>query len=155
MGGEWMGGEVFFFFPNWTMVQGKILIVDNLKCHKKIIIDWCFMCKACEEMVNHFLYCATARTLGKYFSIFWIFWAMPNLPRNLLACWRGGFKTSKWWCVKFCTFMHIAVFGERNGRLFVEHKYHCVLLNNYLWNHINWMRAIRGFFLPPFWIVLE
>ena len=70
-----MGGEVFFFFPNWTMVQGKILIVDNLKYHKKIIIDWCFMCKACEEMVNHFLYCATARTLGKYFSIFWIFWA--------------------------------------------------------------------------------
>lgn len=42
-------------FLAWTTSLRKILTIDNLQKHEVIIMDWCFMCKKCNESVNHLL----------------------------------------------------------------------------------------------------
>ena len=54
--------RVAFFI--WTASLGKILTTDNLRRHRVIILDWCCLCKADGESVNHlFLHCLVARDL--------------------------------------------------------------------------------------------
>jgi hypothetical protein len=54
--------RVAFFI--WTVALGKILTTDNLRKRRVIILDWCSMCKASGESVNHLLmHCSIARDL--------------------------------------------------------------------------------------------
>jgi hypothetical protein len=54
-------------------------------------MDWCCMCKARGESVNHlFLHCNVARDLwNMFFSLFGIPWIMPRGVMDLLSCWNG------------------------------------------------------------------
>lgn len=35
--------------------HGKILMIDKLGKRGIIVMDWCFMCKICDESVDHLL----------------------------------------------------------------------------------------------------
>ena len=48
----------------WTAVLGKVLTIDNLRKRRLMLIDWCCMCKASGESIDHlFLRCPIARDL--------------------------------------------------------------------------------------------
>ena len=54
--------RVTFFV--WADVLGKCLTIDNLRKKKIWILDWCYICKCNEELVDHlFLYCPVAMDL--------------------------------------------------------------------------------------------
>ena len=40
---------------SWTATLGKILTIENLWYKGVAIVDWCYMCKKSEELVNHLL----------------------------------------------------------------------------------------------------
>ncbi len=81
-----------------------------------IIVTWYCMYKTDEESINHLRHWAIAKDLGSMvFPLFDISWIMPYSMKDLLACWRGGFKrhlsTDIWnatplrlmWCIwKVC-----------------------------------------------------
>ena len=97
--------RVAFFV--WTVALGTILTIDNL--HKKVLIlDWCCMCKSNGESVDHFLlHCPIVYELwSMVFSLFGIYWAMPKIVVELLACWQGNFGHHRngviWMAVPHC-----------------------------------------------------
>ena len=58
----------------------KIFTIDNL-CKKGIIVlDWCYMCKRCEESVDHLLlYCPIAFEMWSLvLCLFGLLWVMPR-----------------------------------------------------------------------------
>lgn len=75
-------------FFAWTAALGKILIVDNLRKWKIIIVDRCYLCKRDGESVDHLLlHCDVASTLWNLvFSRFDMSWVMPSRVINLFAC---------------------------------------------------------------------
>ena len=97
--------RVAFFV--WTVALGTILTIDNL--HKKVLIlDWCCMCKSNGESVDHFLlHCPIVYELwSMVFNLFGIYWAMPKIVVELLACWQGNFGHHRngviWMAVPHC-----------------------------------------------------
>ena len=42
-------------FFSWLAALGKILTTDNLRKRSIIVLDWCYMCKRCGELVDHLL----------------------------------------------------------------------------------------------------
>ena len=42
-------------FFSWSTSLGKILTIDNIRKRHIIVLDWCYMCKRCEESVDHLL----------------------------------------------------------------------------------------------------
>ena len=42
-------------FFSWSTSFGKILTTDNIRKRHIIVLDWCYMCKRCEESVDHLL----------------------------------------------------------------------------------------------------
>ena len=82
--------RVAFFI--WTASLGKILTTDNLRRHKVIILDWCYLCKADGESINHLLlHCPVARDLWNLVcSLFGVSWVMPRGVVDLLFCWNGS-----------------------------------------------------------------
>ena len=87
-----------------------------------LILDWCCMCKADGEPVNHLLlHCPVARELwNMIFSLFGISWVMPRGVVDLISCWngcKGRQEAGKIWkviphCIMCC------LWCERNGRSF-------------------------------------
>ena len=77
--------RVAFFY--WTTALGNILTTDNLQKRHIIVLDWCYMCKWCGELVNHLLlHCPIAYELwSMVFSLFGIHWVMPYKVIELLA----------------------------------------------------------------------
>jgi hypothetical protein len=112
--------RVAFFL--WTATLGKILTTDNLRKRRIIILDWCCMCKADGESVNHLLlHCPVARDLwNMIFSLFGISWVMPRGVVDLISCWNGCIgrhEAGKIWrviphCIMWC------LWCERNARTF-------------------------------------
>jgi hypothetical protein len=48
----------------WTATLGKILTLDNLRKRNIIVMEWCYMCKASGESIDHlFMHCMVAREL--------------------------------------------------------------------------------------------
>ena len=70
--------RVAFFI--WTAAFGKILTIDNLRKRRVIIFDWCCMCKASGESVNHLLmhYSIAQELWNMVLILFGVFWAMPR-----------------------------------------------------------------------------
>ena len=40
-------------FFSWSASLGKILTTDNLCKRRILVLDWCYMCKSCGELVDH------------------------------------------------------------------------------------------------------
>jgi len=54
--------RVAFFV--WSATLGRILTLDNLQKRNIIMIEWCYMCKTCEEYIDRlFLHCKVATKL--------------------------------------------------------------------------------------------
>jgi hypothetical protein len=112
--------KVAFFL--WTASLGKILTTDNLRKRGIIIMDWCCMCKAGGESVNHlFIHCPVASDLwNMFFHLFGVLWVMPKGVVDLLSGWNGPSVRSeagKIWkillhCIMWC------LWCERNARSF-------------------------------------
>ena len=112
--------RVAFFI--WTTSLGEILTTDNLRRRRVIILDWCCLCKANGESVNHLLlHCPVARDLWNLVcSLFGVSWVMPKGVVDLLFYWNGSLgsrEAGKIWkmiphCLMWC------LWCERNSRIF-------------------------------------
>uniref|UniRef100_A0A2N9IC50 BTB domain-containing protein n=1 Tax=Fagus sylvatica TaxID=28930 RepID=A0A2N9IC50_FAGSY len=78
-------------FFTWTAALGRILMADNLRRRRVMLVSWCYMCKADGESVDHLLlHCVYAKELWDVvFAMFGVFWVMPGRVRELFACWQG------------------------------------------------------------------
>jgi hypothetical protein len=91
--GEAFGRFVFLtrlmFLLGWWL-KGKILSLDNLRCRRIWVLDWCFMCKRAGESVNHLMiHCEYAWELwSMIFCLFGVSWAILQTTYDLLHCWR-------------------------------------------------------------------
>ena len=112
-----------WLFFTWTTALERILTVDNLRKRRVIIIDWCCMCKAHGESVNHLLlHCIVAHELWSLiFALFGIAWVMPRGVVDLLSCWSDRFGKSEadaiWKVIPHCLMW--CIWRERNNRAFV------------------------------------
>jgi len=110
-------------FFAWTVGQGKILTLDNLRKKRVIVIDKCCKCKMNRESVDHlFLYCEVARALwNALFSRFSLSWVMPLRVLDLFACWwtGGRFRSAVVWKMFPCCLLW-CLWRERNDRHFED-----------------------------------
>jgi len=70
----------------WTLAWDKILTGDNLRSRGFNFVDWCVMCRRCEEIVDHFLlHCEKAHRLWSFvFRSFGISWVLSRSIANFL-----------------------------------------------------------------------
>ena len=48
-------------FFSWFSSLGRVLTTDNLCKRRALVLDWCYICKSCGELVDHLLlYCPIA-----------------------------------------------------------------------------------------------
>jgi hypothetical protein len=110
-------------FFAWTVGQGKILTLDNLRKKRVIVIDKCCKCKMNRESVDHlFLYCEVARALwNALFSRFSLSWVMPLRVLDLFACWwtGGRFRSAVVWKMFPCCLLW-CLWRECNDRQFED-----------------------------------
>ena len=109
-------------FFSWSASLGKILITDNLHKRRIIVLDWCYMCKRCGELVDHLLlHCPVAFELWSLvFCLFGIHWVMPHKVIELFESWQGQFGRHRnidfWRLVPHCLMW--CIWSERNARCF-------------------------------------
>ena len=67
-------------FFSWSASLDKITTIDNLQKKQIIVVDWCYVCKRCGELVDHFLlHSPIAYELWSLvFCLFGIHWIMPH-----------------------------------------------------------------------------
>uniref|UniRef100_A0A2N9EQ15 4-hydroxy-tetrahydrodipicolinate reductase n=1 Tax=Fagus sylvatica TaxID=28930 RepID=A0A2N9EQ15_FAGSY len=100
-GGEWGSFKFLAGSLVWRHTVdaslGKILMIDNLWKRRLVLLDWCYMCKANGESIDHlFLHFSIARDLwSMVLSVFGVWWVMPCHVLALLTCWSSGFKRYK------------------------------------------------------------
>ena len=82
--------KVAFFA--WTTALGKILTIDNLIHWRKVLVNWCCMCKRDGESVSHRLFhCLVVRYLWCLaFSLFGISWVQQGDVLAELTSWTRG-----------------------------------------------------------------
>ena len=108
--------QITFFL--WVASLGKILTVENLRRRNIVVVNWCYLCKANGESVDHLLlYCSFSRELWDLvFAFFGVHWVMPETALNLLACWQGSFGKHQhfviWRCIPHCVMW--CIWRERN-----------------------------------------
>ena len=68
---------------------GKILTTDNLRKRRVLVLDWCYMCKSCGELVDHLLlHCPIACELWSLvFCLLGIHWVMTHKVIELFESW--------------------------------------------------------------------
>ena len=114
--------KVNFFM--WTASLGKVLTIDNLRKRQLVLLDWCCMCKAAGESINHlFLHCNIASDLWNFvFTLLGLQWVMPCHVVDLLACWSGCLcrvsPTAIWGLIPHCLMW--VLWRERNARSFED-----------------------------------
>ncbi len=124
----------------WTASLGKILMIDNLWKRRLVLLDWCYMCKANGESIDHlFLHCSIARDLwSMVLSVFGVWWVMPCHVLALLTCWSSGFKRYKfadiWDLIPHCVMW--VIWGERNARSFEDSDRMAQELKQFFFNSI-------------------
>ena len=111
-------------FFSWSASLGKILTTDNLRRRFVLVLDWCYMCKRCGELVDHLLlHCPIAWELwSMVFCLFGIQWVMPHNVLGLFEAWQGKFARhchiDVWRLVPHCLKWYI--WCERNVRSFED-----------------------------------
>ena len=109
-------------FFTWSASLGKILTTDNLRKWRVLVLDWCYMCKNCGELVDHLLlHCLIACELWSLvFCLFGIHWVMPQKVIELFESWQGKFRRHRnielWRIVLHCLLW--CIWRERNARSF-------------------------------------
>ena len=109
-------------FFSWSTSLGKILTTDNLRKRHVLVLDWCYMCKNCGELVEHLLlHCPIACELWSLvFCLFGIHWFMPQKVIELFESWQGRFRRHRnidlWRIVPHCLLW--CIWCERNARSF-------------------------------------
>ena len=109
-------------FFSWSASLGKILTTDNLRKRCVLVLDWCYMCKRCEESVDHLLlHCPIVWELWSLvFYLFGIQWVMPHTVLELFEAWQGKFAWHRhidvWRLVPHCLIW--CIWRERNARSF-------------------------------------
>ena len=75
----------------WSVTLGKILTLNDLRKMNVIVVDFCCMCKKCEEFIDHlFIHCEVARNLWNLLlNFFGVVWVMPRRVSELLVSWGG------------------------------------------------------------------
>ena len=76
-------------FFSWSASLGKILTTDNLCKRHILVLDWCYMCKSCGELVDHPLlhYPIACKLWSLAFCLFGIHWVMPHKIVELFESW--------------------------------------------------------------------
>ena len=71
--------RVSFFV--WCVAWNKILMGDNLRLRRLVLVDWCIMCRHCGETVDPLLlHCEMAHRLWSFALItFGLSWVIPRL----------------------------------------------------------------------------
>ena len=101
---------------------GKILTTDNLCKRRALVLDWCYICKSCGELVDHLLlHCPIACELWLLvFCLFGIHWVMPHKVIELFESWQGKFGRHRnielWRIVPHCLLW--CIWRKRNARSF-------------------------------------
>ena len=107
----------------WTETWGKILTGDNLRNRGFAFVDWCVMCRCCEEIVNHLLlHCQKAHQLLCFvFRYFGISWVLPIKVSDALFDWQNWlWKHSS--DISNLVSLHLTwcIWRERNGQTFED-----------------------------------
>jgi hypothetical protein len=137
--------RVAFFV--WTVVQNKILTLDNLGRRGLVVVNRCWLCETEGESVDHLLlHCVTASALwNAFFARFGLCWVMPRTVKELIACWWSGSRTRSavvWKMVPHCILW--CIWRERNNRCFEdlasspEELLHYFLFSLYSWT-MGWL----------------
>ena len=109
-------------FFSWSASLGKILTTNNLRKQRVLVLDWCYMCKNCEESMDHLLlHCPIACELcSLVLCLFGIHWVMPHKAIELFESWQGMFgrhrNTDLWRIVPHCLLW--CIWRKRNARSF-------------------------------------
>ena len=105
-------------FFSWSASLGKILTIDNLRKRRVLVLDWCYMCKRCGELVDHLLlHCPIAWELWSMVFCCLVFNGLCLIM--FLGCLRLG-KGSRhchidvWRLVPHCLMW--CIWRERNAR---------------------------------------
>ena len=80
-------------FFTWAASLGKILIADNFRKRKCILVSWYCLCKGDEEIIDHLLlHYLYSCELWSLFLLFLVFsgWCPPGVI-DLFASWQGLF----------------------------------------------------------------
>ena len=79
--------RVSFFV--WTAAWNRILTGDNLSLRGFDFVDWCIMCRCCDETVDHLLlHCGKAyRQWCFVFRTFGISWVPSRMVQDCLFSW--------------------------------------------------------------------
>jgi hypothetical protein len=137
-------------FFAWSTALGKILITDNLRKRRIIVVNWCCMYKKRRESVDHLLlHCEVASALWN----FGLAWDMPRQAVYLFACWRCQFNSSHssplrkmissciMWCIR----------RESNDRRFEDCERTVVELQAFFFNTLyHWATAYDYFPISEF-----
>ena len=133
-------------FLVWTAALGKVLTTDNLRKRRLTLLDWCCMCKANGESIDHlFLHCSIARDLWSLvFSIFGVWWVMPCHVLELLLCWSTGFKSYRsahlWDLITHCVLW--VIWREQNAQSFEDTERTAPGLKQFFLNSLfEWVNA--------------
>ena len=113
--------QVSFFI--WCVAWNKILTGDNSRLRRLVLVDWCIICRHCEETVDHLLlHCEMAHRLWSFaLKSFDLSWVIPRSIPDLLFGWWNWLEKhlSQIWnlvplCILWC------IWKERNRRTFED-----------------------------------
>jgi hypothetical protein len=96
----------------------------NLRRQSFTNVNWCYLCKKNEEIVNHLLiHCEYSSGMWHLvLNLFGVLWAMPSNIQELLHCWRtqgwGHPKEAIWKVIP--AFLTWNIWREENQCLFED-----------------------------------
>ena len=153
-----VGPRVAFF--SWLTSLGKILTIDNLRKRRIIVLDWCYMCKRCGELVDHLLlHCPVAFELWSLvFCLCGIHWVMPHKVIELFESWQGKFGRHRnidfWRLVPHCLMW--CIWSERNARCFGQCEQSLLEIKSFfLHTLLLWSVALSHFSCFSIFVLLD
>lgn len=111
-------------FLSWTAAWGKCLTIDILQSKGFSLSNWCVLCKAELESIDHlFLHCKASTELWtSCLAIFGMHWVQSATVRQVLASWRCRSTNNRgrdgWRTVPHAIFW--SLWRERNKRTFED-----------------------------------
>ena len=129
-----------------------ILAIDNLCKRKVLILDWCCLCKSNGESVDHLLlhFPIVFELWSMMFTLFGIYWAMPKIVVEFLACWQWKFSHHHngviLMAVPHCLMWRI--WWERNNQCFEDSERTIANLKLFFFKTLSdWMSIVGSHFI--------